>query len=437
MSLYDYMQQRATAERLRLQQAGLLSPYDVLTKATARSASNIPEEVEAGNTMVIGSDGVSFKDQPKPQAQSTSTGTQAGTTAAGVGAGEAVYNAITSNSKVPAAASSAATAAAEEAAPYGPTVGGGNLADSALTTMGGAGPTAGMALAAALAAQNIYESGGRQIASGEGKAKDYVNTALNTNPITGWINPATKALGLGTVGKALFSGGEENRVARDGLRRSLTEAGFFASDNPSDVTKGHSLMVLADGSTYDVGDEGFQVDEGGNVLSDSAGNRLRAYDVSMDAKYGAQAIAWNAPLASVLTGNEDANLTSHLNGYLANGSMSNAKTIEGVRANALMQIARAGYTQDTLKAQLEVLHTAKKLNDTDYASFINQVDMMFKGDPKSYVLGSIAETGGAAAAVADAATAAAPASQTGGRPAAQLTSGAVYDAIKQAMAKEG
>lgn len=61
---------------------------------------------------------------------------------------------------------------------------------------------AGPATAAALAAA-AYNYGGRNILDGDSDKADYVDVALQSNPLTAWVNPVVDAIGLGSVGEAL------------------------------------------------------------------------------------------------------------------------------------------------------------------------------------------------------------------------------------------
>lgn len=58
-------------------------------------------------------------------------------------------------------------------------------------------------LGAAAMAGGMYNYGGREILRGDADAGNVLDTALGTNLMTGWINPALDVLGLGTVGGML------------------------------------------------------------------------------------------------------------------------------------------------------------------------------------------------------------------------------------------
>lgn len=69
--------------------------------------------------------------------------------------------------------------------------------------MSGIGAPAAGALGAAALGASMYNYGGRKVLQGEAEPGDVLNTALQSNPITGWMNPALDVLGLGTVGSIL------------------------------------------------------------------------------------------------------------------------------------------------------------------------------------------------------------------------------------------
>lgn len=67
---------------------------------------------------------------------------------------------------------------------------------------GALGSTAGLAGVAAAGLAGAYNYGGRGVLSGDGDKADYLNLALQSNPLTFWVNPALDAIGLGSVGEA-------------------------------------------------------------------------------------------------------------------------------------------------------------------------------------------------------------------------------------------
>jgi hypothetical protein len=113
----------------------------------------------------------------------------------------------------PASAFAGASAGADAGA-----VNAGMAADPGLFgSLGGAGATAGMLGLGAAAAYNWYKNdGGAAILGGGGKRADYANTLLDSNPVTGWINPLGNILGFGNVGNRLFGASKTTRqIAAD------------------------------------------------------------------------------------------------------------------------------------------------------------------------------------------------------------------------------
>jgi len=69
--------------------------------------------------------------------------------------------------------------------------------------MGGAGPTAGLGAMAALYGAGMYNYGGKDVLEGDADSADYVNLALQSNPLTATVNPIFDVVGLGSVGESL------------------------------------------------------------------------------------------------------------------------------------------------------------------------------------------------------------------------------------------
>jgi hypothetical protein len=114
-----------------------------------------------------------------------------------------------------AAASTAATTGASTVAT--PTlVGATDLATgvTAAPASGGMLSVAAPVLGAAALAGGMYNYGGREILNGKADAGNVLDTALQSNLMTGWINPVLDVVGLGTVGGLLGLGHKSTKQAR-------------------------------------------------------------------------------------------------------------------------------------------------------------------------------------------------------------------------------
>jgi hypothetical protein len=123
-------------------------------------------------------------------------------------------------------------------------------------------------------------------------------------------------LASGILGR---SGKSADQRARDQVRNLLREHG---------VVNGDWQLMLADGSGYDIGKDGK------HKLQNLDGTQRRAYEIDLNNPRAGEAIGMLQPLAFLLTGGNK-KLTTDFTGYFVNAALSNAKTPEEVRANAL------------------------------------------------------------------------------------------------------
>jgi hypothetical protein len=123
---------------------------------------------------------------------------------------------------------------------------------------------------------------------------------------------------VGAVTGGLFGcmkwGKHEDQLMRDQVRDLLVQAGVL------DARFG---LQLADGTRYDLGkDGGPRAEFGGR----------RPYEVDFSSPFAAQAVAWVDPLIELFAGG-DTKIQHDFAGYFANAAMSNALTLDEVRAN--------------------------------------------------------------------------------------------------------
>jgi len=123
---------------------------------------------------------------------------------------------------------------------------------------------------------------------------------------------------------------------------------------------------------------------------DVSGERGRAgYNVDPTRPFVDQAIGWVAPIAEILTGG-DPMLSTAFAGYLANAAMSDAETMEGVRANALKFFGDLGFSPEDATKALGELQQAGKITQQEMDAMVNSIGTMIKGDPNLYVTQPIA-----------------------------------------------
>lgn len=116
-------------------------------------------------------------------------------------------------------------------------------------------------------------------------------------------------------------------------------------------------LSLADGSKYDIGKDG----------------STQAYNVDLKGEMSHQAIGWANPLAEVMSGG-DPKLRENFAGYFANAGMSNAKTLDDVKANILAIAEKTGMSQEQIQ---EALKASTTLSEPDKAAMMNGVGTLY------------------------------------------------------------
>jgi hypothetical protein len=229
--------------------------------------------------------------------------------------------------------------------------------------------------AGALGARDLYQNWGQRQGPVRGAVSGAATGAAIGSAVPGvgtLIGGGVGAL-LGGAAGLLKTGKHEDQVKRDGLRASLQGMGFL--DEKFNVS-------LADGSKFNVG-----VDGGHREPNGVSGGR-RAFEVNTENPLHTQAVGWANPIAEIMSGGDD-KLRSDFAGYLANAAMSNADGHEGVRANMLNFLAKAGLDAGSATQKLAELKTAGRITEEEYGAYINGLGTMFKGDSKLYVSGPI------------------------------------------------
>jgi len=230
-------------------------------------------------------------------------------------------------------AGSVATPTLVSATQVGGSAGAGTAGTS---TLGSVGSAALPVAVTALALNNIWESGMKDILRGRGDRADWTNQAINMNPYTAPINIGLRLLGKRSVGKMMTTGKSNDQMMRDDFRGLLKQSGV--ADNKYQVT-------LADGSKFNVGLDGKTryTNVGENI--DGKTTR-RAWDVD-----------FSNPLAKFATDQIDPmirNIYSEANGkvkpeqytgMLVNAATSNAKSEQDVLNNIQAMIGKSTFAK--------------------------------------------------------------------------------------------
>lgn len=214
------------------------------------------------------------------------------------------------------------------------------MADSAATTgstgattgttgtssaLGTAANVASLAGITYLYGNNWWQNAGKDIYKGRAKKEDWIDSALASNLVTGWINPVLNGIGLESAGRMLGAGKKgKDQLGRDGIRKGFQTIGI--SDKDHNVT-------LLDGSKFNVGKD--------------SGTKYKNVGVNIDGKTERQAfdVDFSNPIAKELNGEAD-QVVRHLLGekakqkqvsdavgMLVNAATSNAKDLTQARAN--------------------------------------------------------------------------------------------------------
>jgi hypothetical protein len=187
----------------------------------------------------------------------------------------------------------------------------------------------------ALALNNFWEGGGKDILRGRGDRADWTNSAFNTAPLTAaaLLGPAAipyaaafplanlglRLLGKKSLGHYMKTGKSDAQLQRDDFRGKLKEKGI--ADKDYNVT-------LADGSKFNIGLDGK------TKYTNIDGKTTRnAYDVDLNNPLAQHAIKRIDPYVAEMYANQMGIPREQYVGMLVNAATSNAKTPEEVDAN--------------------------------------------------------------------------------------------------------
>lgn len=193
--------------------------------------------------------------------------------------------------------------------------------------------------------------------------------------------PAALAIGAlagGGLGM-IKSGKHEDQVRRDQVRGSLQSTGLLDSDYNIETAKGNRFNVGVDG--------GPRPEYG----SDSSGRPIYRFNVQKDRPFSSQTVAWVNPLAEIITRGDD-KLRSDFAGYFTNAALSDADNLEGIRANVLHFIEKAGLNKDSMYKGLQALKDSKGITDQEYNVYAHNLDILFGGLANQYNTDTVAQT---------------------------------------------
>lgn len=203
----------------------------------------------------------------------------------------------------------------------------------------------------------------------------------NAVPVIGTAAGAIIGGVVGAIRGLWKSGKHSHQMRRDAVRNGLRNLNFVQTIDGSDH------LTLADGSTYNIGLDGQ------NTLQSASGTNYRPYNTDPDNPLGHQAVGWARPLAIILTGAEDQKLIDDFTGYISNAAMSNAETLEGVRANILGFMEQLGLDAASATTLLDELRNQGKISAEEYEAAIYGLGVMIEGREEAYQYGSTAEHG--------------------------------------------
>jgi hypothetical protein len=184
--------------------------------------------------------------------------------------------------------------------------------------------------------------------------------------------PQKLALALPTFGASLFSdqlqdafmgGKDKDQQARDGVRGALQQMG---------VLDDKYQVKLAKGGTYDMGKDG------GFMLPNLDGGARHAYDADFSNPLTHQTVGWANPLALIITGG-DKKAASDLAGQLANAATSDAKDLEGARANMNAIFTQMNIDNDKAGMILRQMKDQGRINENEFNAALYGLGTMKSG----------------------------------------------------------
>jgi len=264
---------------------------------------------------------------------------QIGTGAATAGAGAAgagAAGAAGAGAAAGGATAAGAGAGAAGAAGAGAAGAGAGAGAAGAGTMATIGAVALPAAAIALAANNAWETGMKDIVRGRGTRADWINQGVNMAGGAG-INLGLRLLGKRSIGAMMVSGKSTPQLLRDDFRGDLREAGVAQKIDGSDH------VTLADGSKFNIGLDGKT-----KYKNTDEKTTRNAWDVDFSnplAKYATDQID---PMIRNIYGADDPKrkfFPGQYTGMLVNAVTSNAKNEQDVLANIQAVLGKSKFAQ--------------------------------------------------------------------------------------------
>lgn len=189
------------------------------------------------------------------------------------------------------------------------------------------------------------------------------------------FGPAGTAVGsfLGSAfGSALgskFFGSTSSKQIRDGYRNNLVNYGIAEKGS-----KGEVNVKLADGSNYNLGQDG------GAQLKNSDGTSRFSYEVDWTNPTAADSIP-AAHIVEIATG-LDPSMTqkdsfNRIAGQMTNAISSNAKNVEDAYKNAKSILDTKQISAESVGLRLEGLRVTNKISEQEYGVYLNQLNKIY------------------------------------------------------------
>lgn len=246
--------------------------------------------------------------------------------------------------------------------------GGARAATAASTTSAMAGASSAMGVGSSLAsaagifggimgAANIAMSWGKSTPAAGAANGMAVGATVGTMICPGLgtaIGAAVGAIGGGLLG-SIKTGKHKDQKVRDQVRAFLVE---------SNVLDSEYKITLANGTKYDIGiDGGPKAEFGGR----------RPYEVDFSNPLAKYAVSWMNPIADLLS-QGNTKIKTDFCGYFANAALSNAKSLDDVRANVNAIIKQFGISDEALAQAVTQSAQQGRISESDAMAYLNGIE---------------------------------------------------------------
>lgn len=273
------------------------------------------------------------------------------------------------------AAQEAATTAAQEGATVAATEGGSLAAAAA-----GYVPY----IAALIAANKIYERGGKEVFTGQGKSEDYANVGIDL--LTGTLgNTISTALTGQSLGRKWFGKSLEEQK-RDMMREKLKELGI------AEEMEGVGTVVkLPNGEYLKINTQDMKGPDG-QTYKDIGGNNLANYEIDWGGQYldpeqikqAGESVGMLNPLVSALMQYDD-QMSNQTAGWLTNAALKADDPTEYIKG----VYQQSGLTKDQLFDSINTAASENKIDSWEQLAQQNAVnsamDPNYKNDRPGWI----------------------------------------------------